>query len=110
MGCKSTTKSITLYCNYFILDSLRINELVFNSTTSTINLPGVAITDYLPEFSESVVANIDFVGEPISGVTLDPANASINIDGLFISVQYLRFNNQSLLQSLSLDLMTLSTQ
>ena len=61
--------------------------MVFNSTTSTINLP-VAITDYLPEFSESVVAHIDFPGEPISGVTLDPANALINIDGLFISVQY----------------------
>ena len=81
------------YCNnYFILDSPRIDNLVFNSTTSTINLPGVAITDYLPEFSGSVVANIDFVGEPISGVTLDPPNALINVDGSFISV--LMFNNQ----------------
>ena len=61
--------------------------LEFNPTMPIINLP-VAITDYLPEFSESVVANIDFPGEPISGVTLDPANASINIDGLFISIQY----------------------
>ena len=48
----------------------------------------MAITDYLPEFSESAVAKIDFMGEPISGVTLDPANASINMDGSFISVQY----------------------
>ena len=61
--------------------------LEFNPTTPIINLP-VAITDYLPEFSESVVANIDFPGEPISGVTLHPANASININGLFISIQY----------------------
>ena len=61
--------------------------MVLNSTMPIIDL-SVAITDYLPEFSESAVANIDFVGEPISGVTLDPANASINIDGSFISVQY----------------------
>ena len=59
----------------------------FKPTTPIIDLP-VAITDYLPEFSESAVAKIDFMGEPISGVTLDPANASINIDGSFISVQY----------------------
>ena len=57
----------------------------FNPTTPIINLP-VTITDYLFEFSRSVVANIDFPGELISGVTLDPANASINIDGLFVSV------------------------
>ena len=57
--------------------------LEFNPTTPIIDLPGVAITDYLPDFSESVVANLDFPGEPISGVTLDPANTSINIDGLF---------------------------
>ena len=54
----------------------------FNSTTPIIDL-SVAIADYLLEFSESVVANIDFVGEPTLGVTLDPANASININGLF---------------------------
>ena len=57
----------------------------FNSTTRIIDL-SVAITDYLPEFSESAVASIDFVGEPISGVTLDPANVSININGLFVIV------------------------
>ena len=53
----------------------------FNPTTPIIDL-SVAITDYLLEFSESAVANIEFVGEPTSGVTLDPANASININGL----------------------------
>ena len=63
-----------------ILDSLRV-DLTVNSTTPITDLP-VAITNYLFEFSESAVANIDFAGEPISGVTLDPANASINIDGL----------------------------
>ena len=61
--------------------------MVLSFTTPIIDL-SVAITDYLLEFSESVVANIDFPGEPISGVTLDPANAPVNIDGLFISVQY----------------------
>ena len=58
--------------------------MIVNSTTSLIDIP-VAITDYLFEFSESAVANIDFAGEPITGVTLDPANASINIDGLLIT-------------------------
>ena len=68
--------------------------MVFNSTTPIIDL-SVAITDYLFEFSESVVANIDFVGEPISGVILDPASASISIDGSFISsYTVLRFINQ----------------
>ena len=65
------------------LDSLRVDNLVLNSITTIIDLP-VAIIDYLFEFSESAVANIDFVGKSISGVTLDPAYASINIDGLFI--------------------------
>ena len=54
--------------------------MVFNSTTPIIDL-SVAITDYLFEISESAVANINFVGEPISGVILDPASASISIDG-----------------------------
>ena len=93
MGCKSTMiqnrKSIALQ----ILDSLRIE---FNPTTSIIGIP-VAITDYLLEFSESVVANINFMEEPIiSGVTLDPANASINIDGLF----YNKTNNFGMCTSL----------
>ena len=57
--------------------------LEFNPTTSIIDI-SVAITDYLSEFSESVVANIDFPGELFSGVTLDPANALININGLLI--------------------------
>ena len=48
----------------------------------------MAITDYLFEFSESVVANIVFPGEPIPGVILEPADASINIDGLFIMTLY----------------------
>ena len=73
-----------LECYLNNLDSLRIDDLIVNSTTSIIDLP-VAITDYLFEFSESAVANIDFVGEMITGVTLEPANASINIDGLSIS-------------------------
>ena len=67
-----------------ILDSLRVDNnyyLVLDSATPIVELP-VAISDYLHEFAESAVANIDFTGEPISGVTLDPANASINIDGL----------------------------
>ena len=55
--------------------------MVLDSTTPTIDLL-VAITDYLLVFSESAVANINYVGEPIIGITLDPANSSINIDGL----------------------------
>ena len=58
---------------------------MFNTATPIIDL-SVAIADYLPEFSESVVANIDFLGEPISGVTLHPANASISINGLLIKI------------------------
>ena len=65
-----------------ILDSLSVDNLVLNSATPIADHP-VAITDYLFEFSESAVANIDFTGEPISGVTLDPANASIDINGLY---------------------------
>ena len=59
----------------------------FNPTTPIIDL-SVAITDYLFEFSESAVANINFMGEPIFGVAfkLDPANALINIDGLFTTL------------------------
>jgi hypothetical protein len=62
---------------------MRIDNLMFNFTTLIVDL-SVAITDYFSEFSGSAVASIDFAGEPISGVTLDPANASIIIDGLFI--------------------------
>jgi hypothetical protein len=60
---------------------MRIDNLVFNSTTPIVDL-SVAITDYLFEFSESAVANIN-LAELTSGVTLDPANALIYIDGLF---------------------------
>ena len=60
---------------------MRVDRFVLNSTMPTVDF-SVAITDYLFEFSESAVAYIAFMGEPISGVTLDPANASINIDGL----------------------------
>ena len=70
---------------YKFFDSLRIDILEFNPTTSIIGIP-VAITDYLLEFSGSAVANIDFLEEPISGVTLDPANASISINGLLIKI------------------------
>ena len=65
------------------LDSLRVDKLILNPTTTVINL-SLAVTDYVFEFSESVVANITLVGEPIQIVTLDPASAVINIDGLFI--------------------------
>ena len=34
------------------------------------------------------MANIAFPGEPIPGVILEPADASINIDGLFIMTLY----------------------
>ena len=66
-----------------ILAGLRVDTLLLSSTTPIIDLT-VAITDYLFMFSESVVANITFPGEPISGVALDPASATINIDGLLL--------------------------
>ena len=68
-----------------ILDSLRVDKLTLNSTTPVLNL-SLAVIDYVFEFSESVVANITLVGELIQIVTLDPASAVINIDGLFIIV------------------------
>ena len=81
--------------------------MVLNSTTTIIDLP-VAITDYLSEFSESAVANINFVGEPITEVTLDPANVSINIDSLLISPCMLKYIIIGIItaQFLSLDLLT----
>ena len=62
------------------LDSLRVDKLTFKSTTPVIDVL-VAVTDYVLEFSESVVANITLPGEPIPRVTLEPASALINIDG-----------------------------
>ena len=67
----------------YTVDSLRVDKLTLNSTTPIIDLL-VAVTDYVLEFSESVVANITLPGEPIPRATLEPASASINIDGLFI--------------------------
>ena len=68
------------------LDSLRVDKLTLNSTTPVINLL-VAVTDYVFEFSESVVAIITLYEEPIQRVTLDPASAVINVDGWFVSAQ-----------------------
>ena len=73
----------SIYCILTFLDNQRVDKLTFNSTTTAIDLL-VAITDYVFEFSESVVANITLCGESIQGVTLDPASAVINIDGLYI--------------------------
>lgn len=63
------------------LDSSRVDTLVLSSTTPIVDL-SVVITDYLFKFSELAVANIDFVEEPIFGVSLDPDSATMNIDGL----------------------------
>ena len=62
-----------------------MDTLTLNSTTSNIELV-VAVTDYVLEFSDSVVANITFPGDPIPRVTLDPASTLINIDGLFRTI------------------------
>ena len=59
----------------------RVDEYRLDSTGTIINLL-VAITDYVFEFSESVVANISFPGAPVPRVTLAPESALINIDGL----------------------------
>ena len=72
------------------LDHLRVDKLTLNSTTPVINLL-VAVTDYVFEFSESVVATITLYEEPIQRVTLDPASAVINVDGWF--VMHNKFNN-----------------
>lgn len=97
--------------NNLNIDTLRVDTLLLSSTTPVVDHT-VAITDYLSTFSESAVANIAFFGEPIFGVTLEPANASISIDGLLINA--LSFTEVTLYaikfaQFLSLDLVTLST-
>ena len=64
----------------FLLMILRKDTLILDSNTSVIH-HSVAITDFVLEFSETIVAGVYFQ-TPLTRVTLSSNASTVNIDGL----------------------------
>ena len=71
---------ITVHTVLFLLVIPREDTLILDSSTPVIHY-SVAITDFVLEFSETLVAGIRFQ-TPMSRVTLGPNASTIYIDGL----------------------------